>query len=261
MDTGTFSMIIFGLIVIIGAYLIMSNSVEGRPKLILIVVIAIITIFLILNMGLFSGSKKILDSPVPANSEITPLSKYNYTSNFSISTWIYVNDWNTYNGSPKEIIKRILNDSHHPRIYLDSFENQLNIDFCTGNGAQQTIHIPNINTQKWINITCCFSNTNVDTYMNGKLVDTTIPTNSLYYPNITENNEQLKIHICPNKIGYAGHVSSTYYYDYILTPQDAWNIYRKGYSNNMLGNLLNKYNASFTFYENQKQVGDPFYIM
>ncbi len=254
MDTGTFSMIIFGLIVIVGAYLIMSNSVEGRPKLILIVVIAIITIFLILNMGLFSGSTKILDSPVAANSEITPLSKYNYTSNFSVSTWIYVNDWNTYNGSPKEIIKRTLNNQSHPRIYLDSYENQLNIDFSTGNGIKQSINIPNINTQKWINITCCFSNTNVDTYINGKLVDTTIPTNSLYYPKITENNEQLKIHICPNKIGYSGFVSRTYYYDHILTPQDAWNIYKKGYSSNMLGNLLNKYNASFTFYENQNVV-------
>jgi hypothetical protein len=254
MDTGTFSMIIFGLIVIIGAYLIMSNSVDGRPKLILIVVIAIITIFLILNMGLFSGSTKIVDSPFPANSEIKPLTKYEYTSNFSLSTWIYVNDWNTYNGSPKEIIKRKLNNNHHPRIYLDSYENQLNIDFCTGNGIAQTINIPNINTQKWVNITCCFSNTNVDTYINGKLVDTTIPTNSLYYPKITTDNEQLNIHICPNKIGYSGFISNTYYYNYILTPQDAWNIYKKGYSSNMLGNLLNKYNASFTFYENQNVV-------
>jgi hypothetical protein len=261
MDTGTFSMIIFGLIVIIGAYLIMSNSVEGRPKIILIVVIGIITIALIINMGLFSGNKKILDSPVSAISSIDPLKKYNYTSNYSLSTWIYVNDWDTFNGSPKEIIKRKVNGKHNPRMYLDSYENQLNIDFCTGNGVNQTIHIPNINTQKWVNITCCFSNTNVDTYINGKLVDTTIPTNSLYYPTIKEGSDQLHIEICPNGIGYSGHISNTYYYDYILTPQDAWNIYKKGYSSNMFGNLLNKYNVAFTFYENQNQVGDPFYIM
>ena len=102
MDTGTFSMIIFGLIIIIGGYLIMSNSIEGRPKIILIVVIGIITIALIVNMGLFSGYNKILDSPVSATTKITPLTKYNYTSNYSLSTWIYVSDWNTFNGSPKE---------------------------------------------------------------------------------------------------------------------------------------------------------------
>ena len=263
MDTGTFSMIIFGLIIIIGGYLILSNSVEGRPKLILIVIIGIITIALILKMGLFSGSSKILDSPVAANGTIKPLTKYNYTSNYSLSTWIYVNDWEAFPGSPKEIIKRSINAKHNPRLYLDSYENQLNIDFCTGTGTgiQQTIQIPNINTQKWINITCCFSDSNIDTYLNGKLVDTTIPTNNLYYPSIKTGDEQLNFNICPNGIGYSGHISNTYYYDYILTPQDAWNIYKKGYSSNMFGNLLNKYNVAFTFYENQNQVGDPFYIM
>jgi len=262
MDTGTFGMIIFGLIIIIGGYLIFTEAVEGRAKLILIVIIGIMTIALIFSMGLFSGSNKILDSPVFANSSsITPLSKYKYTSNFSLTTWIYVNDWNLYNGSRKEIIKRTLNEKPHPCMYLDPYENQVNIEFSTGNGTKQTIHIPNINTQKWINITSCFSNTNVDTYINGKLVDTTIPTNSLYFPQIADSSEQLKIHLCPNGIGFSGSMSNTYYYDHILTPQDAWNIYKKGYSNNILGNILNKYNASFTFYENQKQVGDPFYIM
>jgi hypothetical protein len=262
MDTGTFGMIIFGLIIIIGGYLIFTESVQGRPKLILIVVIGIMSIFLIINMGLFSGTTKILDSPTAANTIIKPLTKYNYTSNFSLSTWIYVNDWQLNKGAPKEIITRKLNDKNHPSLYLDSIKNQLNIEYSTGQGTQQTINIPNINTQKWLNITCCFSNTNVDTYINGKLVDTTIPTNSLLYnPKIKDGNEQLNFNICPNGIGYSGFISNTYYYDYILTPQDAWNIYKKGYSNNILGNILNKYNASFTFYENQKQVGDPFYIM
>jgi len=261
MDTGTFSMIIFGLIVIIGIYLITTDSVEGRPKLILIVVISIITIVLIINLELFSNSKKILDSPVSAISSISPLTKYQYTANYSLSTWIYVNDWNMFNGGQKEIIKRTLNGKSSPRLYLDSYENQLNIDFCTGNGDLQIINIPNINTQKWVNITCCFSDSNIDTYINGKLVDTTIPNNSLYTPNITEGDKQLNFEICPNGIGFSGFISNTYYHNYVLTPQDAWNIYKKGYSNNMLGNLLNKYNASITFYENQNQVGSPFYIM
>ena len=263
MDTGTFSMILFGLMIIIGGYLIMTDSVEGRAKLILIVVIAVLTIALILNLGLFSNSKKILDSPVIATSAITPLSKYNYVSNYSLSTWIYVNDWNKFNGEDKNILVRTLNGNSSPRLYLDRYENQLNIDYSTGNNenvVKKTINIPNINTQKWVNITCCFSNTNIDTYINGKLVDTTIPGNNLYYPTIEAGNAQLNFNVCPDSKGFSGFISNTYYYPEILTPQKAWDIYKKGFSSNMLGNLLNKYNAKFTFYDNQNEVA-KFYIM
>ena len=263
MDTGTFSMILFGLMIIIGGYLIMTDSVEGSAKLILIVVISILTIVLILNLGLFSNSKKILDSPVIATSAITPLSNYNYVSNYSLSTWIYVNDWNKYNGEDKNIIVRTLNGSSSPRLYLDRYENQLNIDYSTGNNenvVKKTINIPNINTQKWVNITCCFSNTNIDTYINGKLVDTTIPGNNLYYPTIKVDDSQLNFNVCPDSKGFSGFISNTYYYPEILTPQQVWDIYKKGFSSNMLGNLLNKYNAKFTFYENQNEVA-KFYIM
>ena len=66
--------------------------------------------------------------------------------------------------------------------------------------------------------------------------------------------------MCPGSKGFSGFISNTYYYPEILTPQDAWNIYKKGFSSNMLGNLLNKYNAKFTFYDNQNEVA-KFYIM
>ena len=266
MDTGTFSMIIIGLLIIIGGYLIFTDAVEGRSKIILIVVIGILSIVLLLNTGIFNDYKKILDSPVVASNKIDPLlgTNYKYTSNYSFTTWIYVNDWNTNNGKDKEIISRTVNGKSNPRIYLDPYENQVNIQFGTGNDppgefVSQTIKIPNLNTQKWVNITCCFSNTNVDTYINGKLVDSTIPMNHLYFPSITEGDGQLNIKICANNT-YSGFISNTNYYDRILTPQDAWNIYNKGFSSNILGNLLNKYNAKFSFYNNQTEV-THFYIM
>lgn len=260
MDTGTFSMIIIGVLIIIGGYLIFTDAVEGRAKIILIVVIGILSIMLILNTGLFNDYVKVLDSPVVASNKISPLlgKDYSYTSNYSLTTWIYVNDWNTNNGKDKEIITRTLNGHSNPRIYLDPYENQVNIQFGTGTDppgefSNQTIRIPNLNTQKWVNITCCFSNTNVDTYINGKLVDTTIPMKNLYFPTIKDGDGQLNFNICANNT-FSGFISNTNYYNYILTPQDAWNIYNKGFSSNMLGNLLNKYNAKFTFYNNQTEV-------
>ena len=265
MNTGTFSTILFALIVLIGGYLIMTGSVEGRAKMILIVFIVIITILLILNLGLFSNRATIVDSPYSAISTIPPLKSYKYTESFSLTTWVYITDWNLNFGAPKNIIKRNLGQGVQPNMYLDAYENQLNIDYSVygttpGSANTSTIHIPNISTQKWVNITCCFSDSNIDTYINGKLVNTTIPTNSLYYPSQPDKNPAV-FNICANGAGYSGFISNTYYYADFLTPQDAWNIYKKGYSNNMLGNILNKYNATFTFYENQTQIGDPIPIM
>lgn len=266
MDTGTFSMIIFALIIIIGGYLIFTGSVEGNAKIILIIVILILTIALILKTGLFSDHSKILDSPHNAfRDKIKPLSNYKYTAAYSLSTWIYVNDWNQFNGFEKDVITRKIHGKSTPRLFLDAFENRLNIDFTTGTDQQSTPHtirIENINTQKWVNITCCFSDSNIDTYINGKLVDTTIPGGQLYYPKIDDGNSELNFNICANNMGFSGYISNTNYYPYILTPQDAWNIYNKGYSSNMFGNLLNKYNAEFTFTNNGSVMfGGPIPIM
>uniref|UniRef100_A0A6C0EUN6 Uncharacterized protein n=1 Tax=viral metagenome TaxID=1070528 RepID=A0A6C0EUN6_9ZZZZ len=264
MDTGTFSMILFILVATIGSYLVLTDAVEGRAKMILIVVIAIIIIMLILNLGLFSSSKKIVDSPVAGNSVVKPLSKYNYTASYSLSTWIYVNDWNLYNGTNKDIISRKLDGvNSNPGLYLDPYENQLNIEIQVGQTSPttQTINVPNINTQKWVNITCCFDDSHVDTYLNGKLVKTYIPANVLYYPTLEADSTKLDFNILPNKRGFSGFLSNTSYYDYFLSPQDSWNIYQKGFSSNMLGNYLNKYNASFTFYKDQNVVGEPVFIM
>jgi hypothetical protein len=278
METGTFSVIIIGLIIIIGGYLIMTDAVEGRSKMILIVVLVILTFAIIVNLGIFSSGVSALDSPVSAMSVIKPImgTSYKYTANYSLTTWIYVSDWNTKLGTAKEIIKRTVRGVgekvNNPRLSLDNYENQLNIDFCTnpkisgGLPVLNTIKIPNIPTQKWVNITCCFNEFNIDTYLNGKLVDTTVPpSGGLWYPSYKSNDtnitKDLAINICPNKLGFSGLISNTKYYSKILTPEDAWNIYNKGYSSNMFGNLLNKYNASVTFYENQNQVGSPFYIM
>ena len=88
MDTGTFSMIIFGIIIIVGGYLIVSDSVTGRAKMILMVVLTIMTIALILNLGLFSSGKTALTSPVSAMSQIDDLKKYKYTASYSLTMWI-----------------------------------------------------------------------------------------------------------------------------------------------------------------------------
>jgi hypothetical protein len=55
------------------------------------------------------------------------------------------------------------------------------------------------------------------------------------------------ISITPNG-GFSGSISQCRYYDRLLTPQEAWDIYNKGVN----GNFLNQYSASFTFYNKQQ---------
>jgi hypothetical protein len=39
-----------------------------------------------------------------------------------------------------------------------------------------------------------------------------------------------------------------------VSPQEAWDIYKGGFSDNLFGNLLNRYNATFTFYQDNNPV-------
>ena len=255
MDFTTIILVIFA---IIGAYLIFTNQVEGRAKIILLVALFIIFIVIFTNLPMFKSYNEFLSSPVSAMEASTIAGtayKANSTS-YSVSTWIYIQDWNINYGTPKNIMNR----NHNPSLQLDEFENNLIIKFQTINTSSVTtpvnniIKIPNISIQKWVNITCCFGDKTVDTYINGKLVDTFVT------PNV-QNISPLATTTLPFSVGngFSGSISNTRYYNIFLSPQEAWDIYRGGFSNNMFGNFLNQFNASITFHHNEDK--HEFYLM
>jgi hypothetical protein len=112
-----------------------------------------------------------------------------------------------------------------------------------------TVHVKNISIQKWVNITVCFGDSNVDTYINGKLINTYVTMSSQHYqPNSSSSPEYKNspFEITPDD-GFDGYISQVRYYNRFLTPQDAWNIYKSGVNSN----FLNQYSAKFTFYNQQ----------
>jgi hypothetical protein len=116
----------------------------------------------------------------------------------------------------------------------------------------QTIKIPNLNIQKWVNITVCFNTNNTDTYINGKLIDTDVHRNPLFTPeNKDANRGKL---ILAKEPGFSGKIGLTRYYGRVISPQEAWNVYKQGPTVNLFGSLLNRYNATFTFYQDNKEV-------
>jgi len=266
MDVFSFTTIILFLFVIIGAYLIFTNSIEGRAKIVLIVVVFIVFIYIFINLPIFNSYSEASSSPQTASTQVS-LTKYdNATTSYSLSTWIYINDWSTNLGKSKIICKRTYGSAiDNPTIALDSNKNNLTIKFNTYSdlaqtaAAPQSISIPDISIQKWVNIVTCFGDNKVDTYINGKLVNTYVTQFPQYLPKIADASIP-PILWTPTNNSFAGYISNSRYYARFLSPQEVWEIYKGGFSNNMLGNFLSQYNATFVFSKDQKPI-QTFHIM
>ena len=266
MDFSSFTTIIFILFGIIGAYLIFTNQIEGRAKIVMIIAILIVFIVIFMNLSMFKSYSEGSDSPKDANIA-TQILTYTPSYSYSISAWFYINDWNDKLGTTKNICNRVTDKGTTPNIYLDSYKNQVKIKYITvpktSTDASEYISdpeitIPDISIQKWVNLVVCFGDNKIDTYVNGKLVNTTIPSNPQYKPqNVTS---AVSLPAFNFGAGFTGYLSNTRYYSRFLSPQEVWTIYSGGFSNNLLGNFLNQYNAAFIFYENQNEKA-KFYLM
>ncbi len=137
----SFTTILLIIFIIIGAYLIFTNRVEGRPKIIIIIAIVICLIYIIMNMSVF---KKSTSSPVdasiityipPINSTIpligTAIPLIDTTSpTFSLTTWINITDWKP--GTTKTIFSMTNSISDYtPKIELGLHKNELIITYYT----------------------------------------------------------------------------------------------------------------------------------
>ena len=261
MDVTAFTTIILFLFVIIGAYLIFTNSIEGRAKIVLIIVVLIVFIYIFINLPIFNSYSEVTSTPTTAGIQVA-LDKYDATStSYSLSTWIYINDWATSLGKDKIICQRSYpSATNNPTILLDKNQNNLIIKFNTytdlvsKSASPKSISVPDIPIQKWVNIITCFGDNKVDTYINGKLVNTFVTNTPQYLPKMVAPAVNPSFIWTPTGQSYAGYISNSRYYARFLTPQEVWDIYTKGFSNNMLGSFLSQYNASFTFSKNQKPI-------
>ena len=258
MELSSLSSIIVILIIIVGVYLVYTDQVQGKIKMILIVFLAVLAIVILSNLSFFKSYKNVLDSPKAANTEIKYLSANLpvVTAKFSLSIWIYIQDWNSGFGNTKNIMHYVRDGGKPTTLELDSYDNNLIIkyDVTANNGTKtktNTVTIPNINIQKWVNITVCFDTNNTDTYINGKLTDTQIHNEPLFVP-----SNQGDITLCKENNGFSGQISNAKYYNKIVSPQEAWDIYKAGFSDSLLGNLLNRYSATFTFSQDNAVVAN-----
>tara|TARA_B110000967_G_C18889071_1_gene566059 strand:+ start:2488 stop:3228 length:741 start_codon:yes stop_codon:yes gene_type:complete len=238
----------------------------------IIVGVIVFIILMWLYRYLFNDETKtnLLDGPSKADTNTmvpyTKLSGNASSTDFTYSTWIYVNNWNTKHGKDKIILQRKSNDGNFsPQIKLDPYKNDLTINTSYSGGAggpngtsqssNQTCKINNIPLQKWIHILITINNRALDTYIDGKLVKTCIIEGP---PTVSGT---ANIDICPannnvDEAGFDGFIAKVRYYSRALNPREVYELYKEGYSKSMLGNLFNRYKLRFSYIKDNEEVGN-----
>jgi hypothetical protein len=256
MEISSLTSILLVIVFILAIYFVLTDQVTGTTKIILVIFILVLGLLLASSLSMFKTYNQVLDSPKPANAEFVYSDLPIPTASFSLSTWIYIDDWNTEFGSEKNILSLDRPGATPTQLILDKNENNLLIRYDVYDGQvgstrmlNQTITIQNIPIQKWVNIVVCFDANSTDTYINGKLIDTQLNPSPLFTPKKAD-----KLYLCKGNKGFSGSISNSRYYGRFLSPQEVWDIYKGGFSDNLFGNLLNRYKANFTFYQDSEEV-------
>jgi len=189
------------------------------------------------------------------------------SSNFSYSIWFYINNWNYRYGEQKVIFGRMGTPSATgsgsiqgvngldpcPAVVLGAVENNVSVSLGCYPGANQTpttpggktvVHtcsVANVPIQKWVNLIVSVYGRSMDLYIDGKLVRTCL------LPGVASVNNASNIYVTPMG-GFDGWTSKLQYFPNSMNPQEAWNIYTKGYSS--WSSMFSTYQVQVSLVEN-----------
>ena len=230
-------------------------------KVIIWIVIVLIIILLIwwivyaINKASQTSTENpvIISSPIDAWVTRTGVSVPQPSSgyNLSYSSWIYVRDWDYKFGKWKNIFWKG-NSSvprHSPSIWLYPLTNSIKVVTShTGTNAMTSCDIENIPLQKWVHCLVSVYGKSLDVYIDGKLVRTCM------LPGIAKVDTSKDVFITPLG-GFSGYTSNFQFFPNATNPQEAYNIYKKGFGGSALGNLFNKYRIKIVFLEDNQEQG------
>ena len=200
------------------------------------------------SANLYSGgnaknAKKIKATKLPGN----PASV-----SYTYSIWIYVNSWQYRYGQTKVVFYRSATETPNPsnvlpELSLGGSKNDLSITLGLQGGQSESWNINNIPLQKWCNIIVTTTTRAVDTYIDGKLVNTHT------LPGVPITSEGAAISLTPNG-GFDGETAKFRYYSRTISPREAYEIYREGPGSNWLSDLLNQYKIKLSFLKDNEEI-------
>ena len=189
------------------------------------------------------------------------------SSNFGYSIWFYINNWNYRYGESKVIFGRMGAVSGNgsgsisgvngldpcPAVVLGAVENNLSISLGCYPGVDQqpstpggttvvhTCSVTNVPIQRWVNLITSVYGRSMDVYIDGKLVRTCL------LPGVASINNSANVYVTPLG-GFEGWTSKFQYYPNSINPQEAWNIYTRGYAS--WSSMFNSYQLEISLVEN-----------
>ena len=228
-------------------------------NIVILVIVLVILVYYI--YGWMFGKSLQLTKLEAATTRQTILAKTlpndNSTSNYTYSTWFYVNDWNYRFGESKILLGRLdENNQPSPSIVFGAMENNITVSVScypsgkSANNAKPNIHncdVQNFPLQKWVNLLISLYGRTLDVYIDGKLVRTCV------LPGVAKIDPKANILVTPNG-GFSGFTSNFEYWATATNPQQAYNIYKAGYGGSMFGNIFNKYRVKIAFIDNNKEI-------
>jgi hypothetical protein len=249
-------------------------------QIVVLVLLLILLIYFIVWM--FSTSTqltKMSDATISQTIVAKTLPTNNNTSNYTYSTWIFINDWNYRFGQDKVILQRLDKDKNpSPSITLGAMENTIkvqvnyyatsgaygrsgDVDGCAdendesaetyGNENEANVHtcqVENVPLQKWVNILISLYGRTLDVYIDGKLVRTCV------LPGVAKPNAEADIQVTPRG-GFSGFTTNFQYWPASSNPQEAYDIYKQGLGGSILSSVLNKFRIRFTFLADNEEKG------
>ena len=171
---------------------------------------------------------------------------------YTYSIWIYVNSWQYRYGQEKQIFYRSASATPNPssvlpQVSLGGSKNDLAITVGLQGGQSESWNVNNIPLQKWCNIIIATTTRAVDTYIDGKLVNTHT------LPGVPLSSGNANISLTPNG-GFDGETSKFRYYSRTISPREAYEIYREGPGSNWLSDLLNQYKIKLSFLKDNEEI-------
>ena len=131
------------LLLVVSLFMVFTDSVSGRMKIIMIVFCLVVGIYLVQKINVLKNYNDFISSPESARrtDEIT-LRSIPHTElkksqgHYAISVWMFIDDWNYRFGQEKVILQKKSDNLTLPKIYLDSFKNDLYISTKVLNDEQ-----------------------------------------------------------------------------------------------------------------------------
>ena len=237
-------------------------------KSILLGAIVVVVLYLVYANVFRDNTTKNLNSGGNAKNAVTiqstKLSGNSSSVDFSFSIWIYINSWEYRYGDEKVIFKRLTKEANpndnnptgvSPQLSLAATTNDLSITMGvfdpTGTKAAPSAAdnwvIHNIPIQKWCNIIVSTNNKAVDTYIDGKLVNTHV------LDGVPKMDKEGNIYLTPDG-GFSGEHSKFRYMARGVNPREAYEIYREGPGSNWLSDLLGQYKLKLAFMKNNEEI-------